>query len=382
MAWRSVFGHLAASRRLLLPYTVHGGGAVGSGSGGVGGQIGGVNTILARAYLPKHVRPTLATLSRRRRSPHRLAVDQRRSSYLEWNYTAELFAFVARIGETVDEELLRISFTDESYLHRDESPGEAEQTRGLITELAGEEGMSELSPDYNGHLAEAGRELVSKYTCGWLRAALPLMPEEGIQSVARHLTSKKRLIQLAESLGMRDLILTSHYSPKPLAFYRAVLAFIGAVANSALSSAESSETPTHRAERLVRDLVVAPICEFSDLHQVWPIRNAETVLSDVLQRCGRPVPEPRLLRTSAPTHPLLAAFQVGFYVDSGSSTDGGPRLLGSAPGSSVDEARWLAARVSLDSLMQIDRLPLNIRHDLTPNYTPSCSLDEWRPLLQ
>ena len=49
---------------------------------------------------------------------------------------------------------------------------------------------------------------MTSYIAGWLRAALPQLPEEGVQAVTSYLTSQQKLYQLASGIGLKDIILS------------------------------------------------------------------------------------------------------------------------------------------------------------------------------
>lgn len=46
---------------------------------------------------------------------------QPRSTFLEWNYDAEIFAFGKRLQENFNEKILRIALTNRSYVQKDDS---------------------------------------------------------------------------------------------------------------------------------------------------------------------------------------------------------------------------------------------------------------------
>lgn len=48
---------------------------------------------------------------------------QPRTSYLEWNYDAEIYAFAKRLGETFNDALLRRAFVHRTYVIQQEIKG-------------------------------------------------------------------------------------------------------------------------------------------------------------------------------------------------------------------------------------------------------------------
>jgi len=275
-----------------------------------------------------------------------------RSSYLEWNYPAELFAFSARLGESVDELLLRQVFTERSYL----------QQQRLERERLGLPDKQTETAD-NGGLAERGLALMASCASGWLRAALPRMPEEGIQAVTSHLTSHSQLLELAYSIGMKDLVLAEEHPPSEEALVRCLQAFVATLAEGAEEA---------RAQLFVRDFVLSRL-DTVDLNAAWQIEEPLALLTEVLDRCGRGLPEPRLLRSAGP-ETLLASHIVGIYSDK--------KLLASAPGDTVSEATQLAARTGLNKLMGVTEssAPLDLLAERAPVTSPAAALAEWRPL--
>ncbi|XP_037093057.1 39S ribosomal protein L44, mitochondrial-like [Pollicipes pollicipes] len=131
--------------------------------------------------------------------------------------TPELHAFSARLGETVDEAAVRRALTERSFVLQ----------RRLERERSAE------STEDNSALAVRGRELMTSYVAGWLRAALPRVPEEGVQAVTSYLTSRSQLHDLASGIGLKDIVLSEEYPPSEEALVRCLCAWLAALANSA-----------------------------------------------------------------------------------------------------------------------------------------------------
>ncbi|XP_037091848.1 39S ribosomal protein L44, mitochondrial-like [Pollicipes pollicipes] len=305
-----------------------------------------------RTFLPKHVKATLSAVAARKRKygdtgPHP------RSSFVEWNYPAELHAFSARLGETVDEAAVRRALTERSFVLQ----------RRLERERLGLPDPEAESTEDNSALAVRGRELMTSYVAGWLRAALPRVPEEGVQAVTSYLTSRSQLHDLASGIGLRDIVLSEEYPPSEEALVRCLCAWLAALANSA---------GEQRAHLFVRDFVIARLAA-ADINTAWEIEEPLSVLGDTLRRCGRGPPESRLLRSAGPSS-LLAAYLVGVYSDR--------QLMGSAPGESMDEASELAARDALNRLMGVTEASaaLDLRAERKPAHAPAAALADWRPL--
>ena len=86
------------------------------------------------------------------------------------NYDAELYAFGKRLQEEFDDEALREALTDASYIAKE-------------TQRQQELGVSHpgLAMNNNKELAARGETVITEYCFGYLRAALPMLPEEGVR---------------------------------------------------------------------------------------------------------------------------------------------------------------------------------------------------------
>lgn len=157
-------------------------------------SISVINVISQRNYKPHWVAPTLREFKRRKDIE-----DDRnggpkifhRSTFLEWlfiylfcfkifamhsyqcmvylvirNYDAEIFAFSNRLGEKFNDATLRTALTHKSYIER--------ETARLFS--IGVDTNLQLRD--NEDLAEAGGEMISKFTNGYLRAVFTRVPEE------------------------------------------------------------------------------------------------------------------------------------------------------------------------------------------------------------
>lgn len=86
------------------------------------------------------------------------------------NYDAELYAFGKRLQEEFDADTLREALTDTSYIAR-----ELQRQQELGVSDPG------LAMSNNNKLAASGERIITDYCAAYLRAALPLLPEEGIR---------------------------------------------------------------------------------------------------------------------------------------------------------------------------------------------------------
>ena len=86
------------------------------------------------------------------------------------NYDAELYAFGKRLQEEFDGDALREALTDSSYI-----ACEVQRQQELGVTDPG------LTMNNNQELAANGERIITDYCVAYLRAALPLLPEEGIR---------------------------------------------------------------------------------------------------------------------------------------------------------------------------------------------------------
>lgn len=86
------------------------------------------------------------------------------------NYNAELYAFNKRLQEEFDGDALREALTHASYIHKER---QRQQELGVSDPA--------LTMADNRQLAAKGERLIADYCTTYLRAALPLLPEEGVR---------------------------------------------------------------------------------------------------------------------------------------------------------------------------------------------------------
>ena len=103
-------------------------------------------------------------------------------------------AFQARLGENFDESKLRDAFISLDYFEV-----EKQRQRDL-----------EITTDFcsNIQLAESGRQVIEESLRGYLRWAMPYLPEEGVDAFTHFLMQKKLLAHVSFHIGTMDLILS------------------------------------------------------------------------------------------------------------------------------------------------------------------------------
>lgn len=97
-------------------------------------------------------------------------VPSHRSTFIEWNRDAELFAFNNRLSEKFDADLLKQAFTHRSYVLREEL---AQKEVGIDEPF--------LESLDNRELIEEGLEITDTIIENYLSQVLPLAPQECIQ---------------------------------------------------------------------------------------------------------------------------------------------------------------------------------------------------------
>lgn len=239
--------------------------------------------------------PTLRVLrSRASKMPEHLRPGvNRRSEFLEWNYRAELFAFGKRLGEPFDLDRLQIAFTQPSYVARERSKQE---------KLGIEEVNLQLRD--NQALAKQGQVIAQQCIREFLEKSFPLLIPEGQNAILHYLLSVESLSNVAENLGMKDLLLDIDYPPSRESFAQSMLAVIGALQ-------ESTGGDLQRSYSFVQDFICTQLNQ-KDLMEVWNIEEPETVLRQQCKERKMMEPEARLLGDCG-RNTVLAAYLVGFY---------------------------------------------------------------------
>lgn len=216
---------------------------------------------------------------------------QPRSSFVEWNYRAELFAFGKRLQEEFQLPLLQTAFTQQSYITQEE-----QKQRDLgIDEI-------DLKMENNQKLAEQGLYIIQQYVAAFLQYNLPKVPAEGQQAIAGYLSSQETLAYIAKNLGMSDLILCAEYPASEESLAQSFKAVVGALHES---------TGMERAFNFVRDFVCTQLNQ-KDLLELWEIKEPQKMLQQICVQEKLGEPEPRLLGDCG-KNTVLAAFQVGMY---------------------------------------------------------------------
>ncbi|KAF2882792.1 hypothetical protein ILUMI_23304 [Ignelater luminosus] len=265
--------------------------------------------------IKRWVAPTLRELERRRKKMESQPL-QPRTSYLEWNYDAEIYAFAKRLGETFDDALLRRAFVHRTYVIQQEIKGnetDLQDNRELINE-----GESFVIDCIKKHFQ-------NKY--------LP----DVVNALQSYLTSESMLSHVASHMGVKDLILSADFPVEKSTLSNTFKAVVAALRQS---------TDEKRATAFINDFL---ICQLNgkDIFDVWDLSNPYEYLLRVLKEKGYSEVEPRLCNQSA-ANTVLANYQVGLYSNK--------KLLGIGWGESIEIAKDTAALDAIQKLQSIDKI--------------------------
>lgn len=158
-------------------------------------------TPTTRRSIARWVAPTIKALNRRKRKDvedGKFHKDEKRSGFIEWNYSSEIYAYNARLNENFRLELLVQAFTQRSYIAQEEH---RQRKVGI------EEPVLNLKDNFE--LAKKGEEIVHKYVTAFVRSHFPLYPDAGVTAVKDYLCSREKLAFVSSQLGNKEIILTS-----------------------------------------------------------------------------------------------------------------------------------------------------------------------------
>jgi len=271
----------------------------------------------------------------------------RRSSYSDWNYQAEVTAFQVRLGEKFEMKYLLRAFVTESHVN-----SEVQKQKELGVEVS--TGLID-----NSELAREGSHTIQRTLEGWFRAVLPSVPEEGVNQIVSYLTSKEMMAEISFHLGIRELVLSEEYPPSAETLKSSLQAVVGALFKSNPES----------AEKFVIDIIASQIAG-RDINEIISIQDPMGTLTSILSRSGLPAPESRLLFQSGPTS-VISNHMVGIYCDK--------NLIGQSFGEALDIAEEMAARDALRNIFKtsesVSPFPFGEKYQV--NDKPNSSLTDY-----
>jgi len=273
-----------------------------------------INSQVKVRNIKRWVAPTLRELERRKRKMGPQP-PQPRSTYLEWNYDAEIFAFAKRLGETFDDSLLRRAFTQRSYIIQQE-------LKGTETNVDALEDNLELIKEGKTFISDCiRRKFQNKYAA------------EAVDAIHAYLITEAMLSHVGSHMGVTDLILSADFPVDKSTLADTFKAVVAALKRS---------TDEQRAEAFVNDFL---ICQLNgkNLYDLWDLKNPYEYLLQLVREKGYSEIESRLCNQSA-ANTILANYQVGLYSDK--------KLLGLGWGESVEIAKNTAA---LDAIQRLQK---------------------------
>lgn len=237
----------------------------------------------------------------------------KRSTFLEWNRSAEIFAFNKRLSENFKPEKLEQAFTFRSYVIQEE---QRQKEMGIKD--------PKLDIQDNTEFIIKGEQLTSEIVQNYLTQVLPLAPESVIISLYNYLLSKEVLATVASHIGAKDIILTEEHPVTEKTLSDTFLALVAALAES---------VDANHAANFVKDFLIVLLIE-KDLTEIWNPAEPFEILNDVLQKQNRALAEPRLIG-KAGQNTLLVVYHIAMYSDK--------KFLGSGFGQTIQEAKNVAA---------------------------------------
>ncbi|XP_073981814.1 mitochondrial ribosomal protein L44 [Rhodnius prolixus] len=257
------------------------------------------------------VRPTLMELKRRKDKMGEVETN-RRSTFLEWNYNAELYAFGKRLGEEFNNVFLKNALLERSYIDQEE----------LRQRKVGIE--PELSVSDNSSLSIDGGKLMDSFVQQYLETTLPNLPKRYVIKLRDYLLSEEVLARVSKGIGIDDLVLCAEFPVTKNTLARTLKSVVQALA--------LSQGP-ERAHRFVRDLVLVELVD-QDLTSFCSPEHPMDTLQEALKESGSEPAEPRLI-AEVGRNSILASYQVGIYLNK--------KMIGRGFGEDIKTARDMAA---------------------------------------
>lgn len=269
--------------------------------------------------------------ARSRRNADSIPTVYKRSSFIEWNFNSEVYAFDKRLNENFDLKLLSQAFHQRSYIIQEQ----------MRLEKSGVD-VNEIQLSDNQELAVKGRAITTSYVQAFLRYHLPRLPDEGITAVQNYLLSTEKLAHISANLGTKEIILAEEYPASDESLATTLFAIIGALNDS------QTDGQLTRPHNFVRDFICTHLNQV-ELSDVWQIEKPYEVLQSVCAAQGIASIEPRILGQVSKAD-LLFCCRIGIY--DGSSK----KLLGSSYGDNYDNGIEAAALDALTKFFGIFNL--------------------------
>ncbi|KAL0114029.1 hypothetical protein PUN28_011388 [Cardiocondyla obscurior] len=286
-------------------------------------------------HIKRWVAPTQQELTRRKTLDKQ--PEPKRSTFLEWNRSSEIYAFNERLSEKFDTEKLEQAFTHRAYIIKEE---QKQKEMGIEDPI--------ISVQDNTELIRDGEKLTSEVVYKYLVQVLPDAPEDVIISLHDYLLSEEILAQAAVHIGTRDIILTEEHPVAQKTLADTFLALVAALAES---------VDANHAGVFVRDFLIVILGE-KDLKELWNPAHPVELLNDILLKQNKSPIEPRLIGQTG-QNTLLMAYHVAMYSDK--------EFLGSGFGQTINEAKDVAAINILSQMFGLSDSSKPIKFNKTVN---------------
>lgn len=266
--------------------------------------------------------PTLREI-RKRKLIVKSVTPVNRSSFTDWNPSAELFAFSKRLSEDFPLPVLQRAFIQKSYIAQ-----EIERQKEIGIETPS------LEVEDNQNLIASGSKLLNSFVENFIRVEFSLAPNKLRSSIKEHLLSNETLSNISKHLGTTELILSADFPVVSETLADTFRAVVGALAEGC---------GEERANRFIYDFVCTQLSQL-DCSTLWNPENSFEELQKTCATHNLNIPEPRLIGQCG-TNTLLASYNVGIYCDK--------KMIGSGFGETVEIAISEASSDALRGIYKI-----------------------------
>ncbi|RDD40445.1 39S ribosomal protein L44, mitochondrial [Trichoplax sp. H2] len=272
-----------------------------------------------------------------------------RSAYANWNYDAELSAFMKRIQQNVSEDRLRMALTHHSFLHQNDDVNYMDDNDyNTGTGVADFKSVEDVYQS-NDRLTILGYNAMRHFVTEYVYVRYPNLKSSHIYDMINFFMNRDGMVNIAHYLGIADLIRSK------ILLYNPVKTRIISDVFCAIVGAIYMDLGPIEARSFVQDFILVQQYgrEFSDIIKIeHPIFMLTAILK--MQRM-QPL-EARLLRESGrATH--FPTYVVGAF--------SGSKLLSEGAGPSIKAAKSAACQEALLNYFQKEfrNAPLPSDHD-------------------
>ena len=102
-------------------------------------------------------------------------------------------------------------------------------SNGEENDILTKKDLEEIEADSNQNLTIVGNKLIQESLEGFVRKALPYIPEDGVKAIKCFLTTDEMLARISFHIGTKDLILSKEYPPSRGTYADVFKAIVGAL---------------------------------------------------------------------------------------------------------------------------------------------------------